>query len=221
MFLDENVFFEHLSKRLGNSRDHAPWVPFLERAPQQVADTTIANRIDTLIAELDKLGARAIVVHSLADLHQELEKLITSEWLMEMITWDATTLQSYEVGDIISKAKQRAKEQVRDASSQAMIVGITACDYAIANTGSLVIVSGAGRGRAASLMPDVHIVLMKAEQIRNSMGEVLTELNAAYADQGLPSAIQFISGPSRSSDIENDLSIGVHGPGAVIVLILE
>ena len=221
MFMDENVFFEHLSKQLGNSRDHAPWVPFLERAQQQVTDTTIANRIDLLIAELDKLGAHAVVVHSLADLHQELEMLISSEWLMELITWNVSTLQAYEVKDIISKAQQRAKLQVKDASSQAMIVGITACDYAIANTGSLVIVSGAGRGRAASLLPDVHIVLMKAEQIRNSMGEVLTELNAAYAGQDLPSAIQFISGASRSSDIENDLSIGVHGPGAVIVLILE
>ncbi len=221
MFMDENVFFEHLSKRLGNSRDLASWVPFLERVPQQVADTTIANRIDILIAELDKLGARAVVVHSLADLHQELEKLITSEWLMEMITWDTATLQAYEVGDIVNRAKQRAKQQVRDASSQAVIVGITACDYAIASTGSLVIVSGAGRGRAASLLPDVHIVLMQAEQIRNNIGEVLTELNAAYGGQDLPSAIQFISGPSRSSDIENDLSIGVHGPGAVVVLILE
>jgi L-lactate dehydrogenase complex protein LldG len=221
MFVDENVFFEHLSKRLGNSRAHAPWVPFLERVPQQVADTMIANRIDTLITELDKLGARAVVVHSLADLHQELENIITSESLLEMISWDAATLQAYEVGDIVNRAKQRAKQQVRDVSSQTVIVGITACDYAVASTGSLVIVSGAGRGRAASLLPDVHIVLMKAGQIRNSMGEVLTELNAAYAGQDLPSAIQFISGASRSSDIENDLSIGVHGPGAVIVLILE
>jgi len=95
-------------------------------------------------------------------------------------------------------------------------VGITGCAYAVADTGTLVMTAGQGRGRSVSLLPTVHVAVLRESQIRYRLGEVMAELSRL---EELPSSVHFISGPSRSSDIGNDQSIGVHGPAAVYVLI--
>lgn len=104
------------------------------------------------------------------------------------------------------------------ASFQDVDVSITGCLFGIADTGTVVLGSAPARGRSTSILPPVHIVLLHAAQIRRRMGEVLEEISALR--DRLPSSLHFISGPSRSSDIENDQTIGIHGPAAVMALIL-
>ena len=94
-------------------------------------------------------------------------------------------------------------------------VGITTVDHAVVNTGTLVLSASATRPRQVSLLPTVHLALVRENQLVDRMGEALT----SYAAGEMPSAVHFITGPSRTSDIENDLSIGVHGPAAVSVIL--
>lgn len=108
------------------------------------------------------------------------------------------------------------------AAEQA-VAGITGCDAAIAETGSLVLgsrqleeQSAPGRGRVVSLLPPVHIAIVRLEQLVYSALEVFRGLKSAP----MPSQVVFVTGPSRSADIENDLSIGVHGPGQVHVILV-
>jgi len=100
-------------------------------------------------------------------------------------------------------------------------LGVVCPDYAIANTGTLVLQACGGRGRSVSLLPSVLLAVFPAERLVMRMGEALERLRSEGETKGgLPSSITLVTGPSRSADIENDLTIGVHGPGKVHALIL-
>jgi L-lactate dehydrogenase complex protein LldG len=97
--------------------------------------------------------------------------------------------------------------------------GITAVDHAIAETGTLVLSSNEGNALLVSLLPPVHIALLSCGQISASLGEAIGKLNTARAD--VYRSATLITGPSRTSDVELTLSIGVHGPKELHVIILD
>lgn len=97
--------------------------------------------------------------------------------------------------------------------------GIVMADHAVAYTGSVTVLSSKDKGRSVSLLPTVLMIVLPADRIKTRLGEVLIELDRA-GRANLPAGVHFISGPSRSSDIENDLTIGVHGPGIVYAIIV-
>lgn len=99
-------------------------------------------------------------------------------------------------------------------------VGITGAQWAVAETGTLVLESEAERHRLSSLVPPVHVAIIEADRMRETLGEVLKSLGEKGQD-GLSRTVTFITGPSRTSDIELNLAIGVHGPGELYVIILE
>ncbi|WP_159887159.1 LutC/YkgG family protein [Paenibacillus puerhi] len=97
--------------------------------------------------------------------------------------------------------------------------GVVLADYAAAYTGSITVLSSKDKGRSVSLLPTVLFAIIPADRLKTSLGEILVNFDEA-GQGGLPAGIHFISGPSRSADIENDLTIGVHGPGVVYALIV-
>ncbi len=92
--------------------------------------------------------------------------------------------------------------------------GVTGADAALAETGSVVVSSGPGRSRMASLLPPVHIALVAVERLTS---DILTWATARSGD--LPANVIAISGPSKTADIEQTLAIGMHGPKRVIVIL--
>lgn len=110
-------------------------------------------------------------------------------------------------------------DAIADASREELFssdIGITSAQWAIAETGTLVLESGAERHRLVSLVPPVHVCLLTASSIRKSMAEIL-ERTDVHANP----AITFVTGASRTSDIELTLAIGVHGPGELHVIVIK
>jgi L-lactate dehydrogenase complex protein LldG len=95
--------------------------------------------------------------------------------------------------------------------------GLTGCDAALAETGTLVLGSSVKRPRLLSLVPPLHIAVVRAEQVVHSMADWLAAVDPAH----MPSNFILISGPSKSADIEQVLAYGVHGPRALVVLLVE
>lgn len=95
-------------------------------------------------------------------------------------------------------------------------VGISTAQAAIADTGTLVLDSAYERNRLVSLVPPVHIAIVDASCIVETLGEALTLLRK---DNEISPAVTFITGPSRTADIELTLAIGVHGPQELFVII--
>ena len=97
-------------------------------------------------------------------------------------------------------------------------VGITGAFGAIAETGTLVIVSGAETPTATTLLPDTHVAILRADSIVAAMEDAFALLRREL--QVLPRAVNLISGPSRTGDIEQTIVLGAHGPFRVHIIVL-
>jgi len=94
-------------------------------------------------------------------------------------------------------------------------LGVTSAQWAIAETGTLVLESEKESHRLTSLIPPVHLCVLTASNVRQTMGEILE-----LAGKDLSKTMTFITGASRTSDIELTLAIGVHGPGELHVIVI-
>jgi L-lactate dehydrogenase complex protein LldG len=99
-------------------------------------------------------------------------------------------------------------------------LGITGGLFGLAATGSVAVAAGRAGGRSASLLPPVHLAIVAASRVVASASEVWRRMPEHFPD-GLPSQLVFISGPSRSADIEFTLTVGVHGPKRVWLALLD
>jgi L-lactate utilization protein LutC len=106
---------------------------------------------------------------------------------------------------------------LREIAARAEI-GITSADYALSDTGTLVMMASPAEARLISLVPPVHIAVVPSERL-------LTGLDELFALHPLPagetSSMVLITGPSRTADIEQILVRGVHGPGEIHVIVVD
>ncbi len=101
-----------------------------------------------------------------------------------------------------------------------MKVGITFCESLIARLGTIVVSSAASDGRRMVAHPDVHIVVGYASQVMPDIQNALDDLKNRYGDS-IPSFVSFITGPSRTADIEKTLVMGAHGPRELILFFID
>ena len=100
---------------------------------------------------------------------------------------------------------------------EACDVGITECDALVSQTGGVLVTNRSAGGRALSVLPPHHVVLARREQLIADLPEAFAVLKTKYASN-YPSFISFITGPSRTSDIERILVLGAHGPKKLTIL---
>jgi L-lactate dehydrogenase complex protein LldG len=115
------------------------------------------------------------------------------------------------------------RERLRSIAARAHL-GLTGVDLAVAETGTLVLVSGAGRARSTSLLPPCHIAVFDRGALVESLRQVGVFLEAWHGESTAPArggTINFITGPSRTADIELTLTRGVHGPKEVHAIFVE
>ena len=98
-------------------------------------------------------------------------------------------------------------------------LGITAAQKGVAETGTLVLLSASERHRLTSLVPPVHVALLEGADILPGLGDALAAMRDTSGE--LPTLVTFITGPSRTGDIELQLVIGVHGPKELHVILLD
>lgn len=108
-------------------------------------------------------------------------------------------------------------EEISELLFDSVDAGISHCDGAVSETGSLVIASCASQPRTLSLVPPLHVALLPKASIRSNLAELLEDWN----EHSMPSNLLLISGPSKSADIEQVLAYGVHGPKRLLTVIFE
>jgi L-lactate dehydrogenase complex protein LldG len=105
---------------------------------------------------------------------------------------------------------------VRRAAAEAD-VGITTAEYGMADTGALVVLASAQEARLLSLLPPVHVTILETSRILTGLDELFTVMPDPGA---LSSSMVFIGGPSRTADIEQILTLGVHGPREIHLVLV-
>ena len=189
--------------------------PIKERRHMIVSeDLSPDERIQLFVSEAEKLGCFIYQLDQSSAVEQIME-LIGGD--QSVLSWDGNQLPMQELpGMLASVGVKVARHDAGDVR-----VGITGVTAALAATGSLVLESGAGRHRSTSLLPDVHIALMKAEQILPD----LESWQQAQQQLGYPaftksSNTTVVTGPSKTADIGHELVKGAHGPREVHIVIL-
>jgi L-lactate dehydrogenase complex protein LldG len=99
-------------------------------------------------------------------------------------------------------------------------VGVTGCEALVARLGSIMVSSGQLAGRRTFVYPEIHIILAYTSQVVADLKDAFAKFRKKYEPR-IPSMATFITGPSRTADIEKTLVIGVHGPKEIYVFLLE
>lgn len=107
------------------------------------------------------------------------------------------------------------------AELEACDAGITGCDALIAQTGSVLVTARSAGGRALSVLPPCHVVLARERDLLPDLPAAFDLLQSRYGSspEGYPSFISFITGPSRTGDIERILVLGAHGPKELLIFL--
>jgi L-lactate dehydrogenase complex protein LldG len=165
--------------------------------------------LERFAAELAALGVECHIEGSPERVRERVAGLVAGK---RVLAWDAGRLP-YAVDSVLAGAARGGSPRDEQAAAE---IGVTGCDGAIAETGSLVLLSGRGRSRAVSLLPPVHLAVVRRPDLYFSMGEFFARQDARI---GEVAACTFVTGPSRTADIELTLTLGVHGPGQVVVVV--
>ena len=185
-------------------------------------------------AEFERVGGVFHRVPTVADVPAVLETICREREARSVVTWDARAL-GVDVSTPLAAAGigvQAMPETVpppderrglRDTIARAD-VGVTGADLAIAETGTLVLRAAAGRPRSTSLLPPCHVALFDRTALLETLEHVGIALEAWHdgpaADED-GAVINFITGPSRTADIELTLTRGVHGPKEVHAIFVD
>ena len=231
--MNQQEFLARVSARLGRTTPSEAGCPqWQPSAPlPNIGPTDVDALVERFVLEAEKLATKVYQVSSEAEVAPMVVAILGAVETGTVVRWEDPTLDGLGLDEVLTNAghwvapfRHGAESQPQLDLAEKAIAGITGVDAAIAETGTLVLASSRigevdapGRGRAVSLLPPVHIAVVRKEQIVYSTLTLFRRLAAAGP---LPSQVAFASGPSRSADIENDLSIGVHGPKEVHVILV-
>ncbi|MEK3883575.1 LUD domain-containing protein [Paenibacillus sp. PL2-23] len=222
----QESFMNGIAKRLGHPRlTSAPKHPYRGAPPfWQAYEWTLEQRIQGFTDNFLSVGGHVARLESMADASAFIAGKAEEMSARSVLRQDEPALEALQLEEKLpSGASVTVWNSDDDTSWKAVAAGadfgVVQADYAVAYTGSVTVLSASEKGRSVSLLPTVLFIIIPVERLRTRLGEVLTTFDET-GREGLPAGIHFISGPSRSSDIENDLTIGVHGPGIVYALLV-
>lgn len=129
--------------------------------------------------------------------------------------------QLAQLGWAAAGLEVEARRPKRDESQGADLVGITGCFCALAETGTLVLTSSGDTPASTHLLPETHIALVPASRIVAGMEDAFVLMRAERGGVAnmMPRAVNMVSGPSRTGDIEQTIVLGAHGPYRVHIVI--
>lgn len=196
----------------GTTAEHAP----ASAAPGAHAREWLPPVGDSFEDQLARFRANAADLKAtfyLCDSRDELAKLLLE--LRDVEGWKKVASHSGDLTDAACKTLAlpvcRTDQSFEVSELEASDAGITECDALVAQTGSVLVTNRSAGGRALSVLPPHHVVLARREQLLRDLPAAFELLKKKYAGN-YPSMISFITGPSRTGDIERILVLGAHGP---------
>jgi L-lactate dehydrogenase complex protein LldG len=181
----------------------------------------VGESFESRLALFQKNSADLKTAFHLVNNRDELAKSLLN--LRDAEGWKKIGIHSGELTDEAARLLNlpicRTDQSYNVQELESCDAGITECDALVAQTGSILITSRSAGGRALSVLPPHHVVLAHREQLLPDLPEAFALLKQKYAPN-YPSFISFITGPSRTGDIERTLVLGAHGPKKLTIFLL-
>jgi L-lactate dehydrogenase complex protein LldG len=206
----------------------APPRPQAYRPVTNLDDTSPDALVERFVSEMTLLKGEAFVVEGDNAACEKVRELLISHQTTRLLAWD---FRHIPINNLENPIRDLGIEIIHPdihdefryetlVTLETAQVGLTGVDFAIAATGTLVVSTGEGKPRIPTVLPPVHIAVVTLNQIIPRLENWIAYQRA----NGLPTIhnsanVCFISGPSRTGDIEKQLVLGMHGPGQVQVVI--
>ncbi len=193
-----------LMSQLHEAATQAGWNVALVASPAEAADH--------ILQIVQDLEARSVVRSA----HDALEALALDEGMARA----GVSMTLAAIGDTATEGQRQEQRASITESCIRADVGLTGADHAIAETGSVVLLPRRGVSRLVSLLPPVHVAVVRRGEVLPGLDELFALQRLDHIQGDLGSYLNIITGPSRSADIEHTLVTGVHGPGEVHMVLL-
>lgn len=200
--------------------------------------------LDRLIEMAEPINLNVIVLKDLPSVTTAIADLIRDkdpEWGRQksVVTWKHPLIESLNLPDALadqnvaiyitelkeSDADETFREKERERVRKHVVdsyIGVTSADFCMAETASLVMRTRPGQARSVSLVPSIHIAVIHLDQIIADLKELyaLIQWDTEGSGEGLTNCMTFISGPSKTADVEATMVHGAHGPREVYVYVM-
>jgi L-lactate dehydrogenase complex protein LldG len=207
---------EKILTRIRKALDHKVPQPFsnidnhssIYTAPTEGAEMTFAKNFTGL-------GGQFMYCEDTAEMSNAIMELCRVKSWNQIACWDENIIRLLERKGMNNINTSHDKDVMKMADAS-----ITLCEGLVARTGGILLSSSLNCGRSLSILPPVHIVVAFTSQIVPDLKDAFQLMKERYPE-GLPSMINFATGPSRTADIEKTLVVGVHGPKEVYVFLVD
>ncbi len=191
----------------------------LKTAPNGViparAQLPAKAQVDLFIAMADKFSATITRVRSAKDVPAAVSDYLRSKNLPSRAAMGTDSRLT-----AMPWSKEKHLDLKSGPSDGTDETGISHAFAAIAETGTLVMTSGADNPTTLNFLPENHIVVLDAASIRGDLETIMADIRKAYGKGVMPRTVNFITGPSRSGDIEQKILLGAHGPRALHIVLV-
>ena len=174
---------------------------------------SLDSEIERFLNEVKKLSGVGQKLSS-SDIDSALKTLVNEQNIRKAAVWNTPHLQQLQITNYLSALGVELVSPNASKHEMALCdLGITEADFLLPETGTLVLRSSAEKPRAVSLLPRVHLAIVRPQMLRADMHQV-------FAEAKDKNYLVFITGPSRTADIELTVTLGVHGPKNLYVWML-
>lgn len=202
------------------SKDASKERNFISEA-EEIQDLTKGLQNNLRIQFIDEItNVNTNVLEANGNTKDSTLQLIREKKLKSFSIWESEYLKEINLKRDLKNTGLKlvtAKNKNRIANSD---IGITEVDYAIADTGTLVLLTNKNQPRSISLLPPIHLAIVRQENLVRNIKDLFIILKSKLKDvEDITTCMTFITGPSRTADIELNLTLGVHGPKELFVVI--
>jgi len=209
-----NAVIESVRAALGRSPRHPQDLlsprPAVYPARQPGSTDT---EIELFLGEIKKLSGVGQRLGQ-PDIFEALKHLVAAQNIRKATVWDQPLLKQLEIAEHLCQLGLELVSPNSGKHEMALCdLGITTADYLLPETGTLALRSSAEKPRGVSLLPRIHLAIVTPEMLRADLHQVFAEAKDSHY-------LVFVTGPSRTADIELTVTLGVHGPKNLFVWLL-
>lgn len=207
-----NPVIENIRRSLGRTA-RSPLKPRPAIYASRQAES-LESEVEQFLDEIKKLSAVGQRLSS-NEIDNGLRSLVTEQSIQKATVWETPHLRQLGVTDILNSLGVELVSPNANKHEMAQCdLGITEADFLLPETGTLVLKSSHEKPRAVSLLPRIHLAIIRPEMLR-------ADMHLVFAEAKDSNYLVFITGPSRTADIELTVTLGVHGPKNLYVWMIS